>query len=247
MNKWILGFKVISESTVRQWLVVCDLRLQVLGDSPQVGWATPSGHHTSIPIPLWKLTLNLPVFIWKSQSLIPTSSSLFSAAHYHHNAKYCLETDPALHFSSTFQTFYCVFRNGCTILSESHYIFMVSECSLYLLAWTETLLLPEDTTPICLSVSFCLYMPHLSLSYRLFYHYQTTTSVICFNDIIFWPADNSLSFIRDFVIRHTVFFSTLSTVIIPGNSHVFRDGPSNNWHPCAHHYSLPSHPRHSLL
>lgn len=126
MNKWILGFKVISESTVRQWLVVCDLRLQVLGDSPQVGWATPSGHHTSIPIPLWKLTLNLPVFIWKSQSLIPTSSSLFSAAHYHHNAKYCLETDPALHFSSTFQTFYCVFRNGCTILSESHYIFMFS-------------------------------------------------------------------------------------------------------------------------
>lgn len=61
-----------------------------------------------------------------------------------------------------------------------------------------------------------------------FYHCQTITSLICLSDAVSWPADNSLSFIKDLVIKHTVFSSTQSTVIISGNFSVFRAEPSSN-------------------
>lgn len=98
-----------------------------------------------------------------------------------------------------------------------------------------SLLLPEDSTSILLSVSFCLYMSHLPLSCCLFYHYWPITPLICLTDIIINISDLMITPCHFRILSlGTVFFSTLSTVITPGNSNVFRDNSPNNWCPSAH-------------
>lgn len=90
MNKCILGLKVISEDTVSHWLIMCEFRLQVLGDFIP---AMPSSHEG--------IDIKSTCFLLKIPKLKSHIFSVFdSMLPPQHNVLPGI--DPALHFSSNF-------------------------------------------------------------------------------------------------------------------------------------------------